>query len=943
MFPVHGTRFGPGAQVLAGDAARALFVANLLARTADVPVWRAQVPVAGGVVQAQVAGPLAFKGGDVPDARSESKGGDEEDTPNAFARLMWVPEGFSITPKTPQAPDGMGLPYAADGQGTPGGPMPAVMLNCKQGNNYPDVIFGASKPVQALGAVAKNLGRKLKVHVICGDFAPTRWELTQDWRTTYKKDGLFFGYGVLIPPQELSTALVVDYQFRSPGAAYQSRFQEADAKKPDGSAQWFCHRPMAAQLAPVDSALLQRTNAFRKTQGQPPLMAPLRHTVGELAYDIAYQMQYGGFHKHDSEFYREGRKTFELRSENVGVFGMYGENVVQMLGVSGAKAVEVAVTAWENSPPHRAAMLTDWSQDAGAGPGWPTLDPALVRGGVAEGGALGAQLFRGEAEWAVAGEGERDAQPVVTTFSINGGRGRQPFVYAFVGANLRLGRTYTPAVAFLGRAIILTPEPVDALHLAALSGAVVYPEDPQGEVLLRVAMRCTPGYDHVGPGGLASIQIWQGPLRDFAAQREVLAEYMLPDDYSAVISKPAWAPSGRRCVFSVTTAQRDQGAIFTANEQQPPLAGNLFYGDSVAFIEFDGTAFVHHGADSLYVTPQTARAADGTVGTYNVACSGSYRFSGHYVLQPGATPGAAPEEALVYTRAVVDSFIRYQKGGACAQQLFCKLVFHDGQEFVCVRQGDDLPLVQRFVRHILAYDDKHPELMAYAEYGVNMGAGYPLEMRVKVGDTLLRAAQVVVGDVRPAPSGALPAPPPRPMEFLSPTSCTTARAEWFGTPNEEGGLTEYIPSAPFKALLMPRSNRTPRMRRLVRNEDAVSALPFEDFLREAVMSGFFVGPTVLWDDVGLWPTDDRDQPALRTQNFGHYCRYGVHALHYGCAENSYYRPGMYSTVYTGSGWEWRLAAAWEGDARWYYHDNFGAKEAVGLPDMLDDVLPMGVI
>ncbi len=43
MFPVHGTRFGPGAQVLAGDAARALFVANLLARTAEVPVWRAQV------------------------------------------------------------------------------------------------------------------------------------------------------------------------------------------------------------------------------------------------------------------------------------------------------------------------------------------------------------------------------------------------------------------------------------------------------------------------------------------------------------------------------------------------------------------------------------------------------------------------------------------------------------------------------------------------------------------------------------------------------------------------------------------------------------------------------------------------------------------------------------------------------------------------------------
>ena len=139
-FPIHGTRLtGDGdPQRGVGEAARLLYFANLIAQTAGVPVYRLSRQTPYGQVTASVHGPLAFK--TVHSVAEPEEPAPEEEV-TGITRLVWLPEGFVITPRTAGAPDGFGMPPTPDGKGTPGGPLKQVIINRFKDNQYPDAVY----------------------------------------------------------------------------------------------------------------------------------------------------------------------------------------------------------------------------------------------------------------------------------------------------------------------------------------------------------------------------------------------------------------------------------------------------------------------------------------------------------------------------------------------------------------------------------------------------------------------------------------------------------------------------------------------------------------------------------------------------------------------------------------------------------------------------------
>lgn len=64
-------------------------------------------------------------------------------------RMVWMPEGFWLTPRNSEAPNGWGLPIV-DGAPTAGGPITQVIINRQAKNNYPDELFGSRVAPQTL-------------------------------------------------------------------------------------------------------------------------------------------------------------------------------------------------------------------------------------------------------------------------------------------------------------------------------------------------------------------------------------------------------------------------------------------------------------------------------------------------------------------------------------------------------------------------------------------------------------------------------------------------------------------------------------------------------------------------------------------------------------------------------------------------------------------------
>ena len=105
-FPVHGTRQAGDERPAGalGDAARLLYFTNLIADTAGVPTYQMQRQTPYGAVTASVNGPLAFKGVRAAEVEPEPDPLPEPEPTLGPARLVWLPEGFVITPRTPGSP-----------------------------------------------------------------------------------------------------------------------------------------------------------------------------------------------------------------------------------------------------------------------------------------------------------------------------------------------------------------------------------------------------------------------------------------------------------------------------------------------------------------------------------------------------------------------------------------------------------------------------------------------------------------------------------------------------------------------------------------------------------------------------------------------------------------------------------------------------------------------
>ena len=162
-FPIHGTRLtGDGVpQRGVGEAARLLYFANLIAQTAGVPVYRLSRQTPYGQVTASVHGPLAFKSVQTV-AEPPEKPPEEEGPPT---RLVWLPEGFVITPRTAEAPEGYGMPPTWNGRGTPDGPLIRLLA--------PGCMMMISAAERSIWAV-KPLPMPMKTPVIARTRRPDR-------------------------------------------------------------------------------------------------------------------------------------------------------------------------------------------------------------------------------------------------------------------------------------------------------------------------------------------------------------------------------------------------------------------------------------------------------------------------------------------------------------------------------------------------------------------------------------------------------------------------------------------------------------------------------------------------------------------------------------------------------------------------------------------------
>lgn len=251
--------------------------------------------------------------------------------------MVWLPEGFVITPRTEEHPDGLGAPWV-DWQtgepvnehgGTPGGPMREAIVNKKRNNNYPDYLLQKSI-VEEGEKAAPRFARVSRLN-----FIPENHPSYQ----AHKVKGVrqFDSYGHPVVYEE-------------------------------DSSYWFLHRPEEVPY-PNDTleVVYQLTNEFRVEQGRTPLLRPIRGYYNMGAESVIRQnSRYKGL-AHSSYRFDEGYVEIYERVVDASMPPIaYGENIlVQSDSIDTTEYEhgkgESWFVGWKNSPPHRANMLYEWS------------------------------------------------------------------------------------------------------------------------------------------------------------------------------------------------------------------------------------------------------------------------------------------------------------------------------------------------------------------------------------------------------------------------------------------------------------------------------------------------------------------------------------------------------------------------------------------------------
>lgn len=365
-----------------------------------------------------------------PSVKSSSKWEEFMQIEAVRSRMVWLPEGFMITPRSPTtAPDGWGMPVLPDGKLTPGGPIRDVIINRFADNLYPDLQF-----------------RNVKGDPLA-PFMPEAPFFTPESAAVfnYSKAGSIIGHSLRRVGAFISALL----KTFAPQLVKENRLQIAPGFSEESDA-WLCHRPEVvpyvtqqevdddlvtaryALKSDLLSSIFHSTNEYRKDVGQKPVFPPLRGWYTGMAESSIYEMNLSGALGHSSSWYRVGYKTLLDRTQRFGAFNGYRlyENA-QIANVLTAdedetpaqlfqRQGELFSKLWSESPDHYAAMIFNYTADK---PEWSGFLEIAAAGGVAVGrqekphevasdpvlfeqpfsGIWGTQIFHSRDRWVTCG------------------------------------------------------------------------------------------------------------------------------------------------------------------------------------------------------------------------------------------------------------------------------------------------------------------------------------------------------------------------------------------------------------------------------------------------------------------------------------------------------------------------------------------------------------
>lgn len=985
-FPIHGTRFtGDGdPQRGVGEAARLLYFVNLIAQTAGVPVYRLSRQTPYGQVTASVHGPLAFKA--VHSVAEPEEPAPEEEVAG-ITRLVWLPEGFVITPRTAGAPDGFGMPPTPDGKGTPGGPLREVIINRLENNSYPDAIH------KALGDASEEVaGRPLRVcaaGLMCMD-----WEID-------KPDDKVRGGGFSVG-MNIAGKWVQQFSDR-----FDTNFNEIDVS------EWYCHRPMVdpGQEDKFLKRMRDRVNEMRAAVGRAPVGRPLRGSDGMLSESAAYAAHYSGIMAHDCDLFRDGHHKFydrsQLRCGSVGAWRV-GENLhASSAVVVDNDAVDDAMAAWKASAGHYRNIIYDWGEDGGEGYGelYPSVDSAaralngdVIKGGIGPpylittpiddydppaSGPMFVQVFSGRPKFV--GSGAHDGrQPVrigiepqfagASFFSpfqdtSGGGPFDRPLPVAgqYTSSNER--RYMAQSVCCHGHEIpVVAPDPDDDDPPAPQTAAVLSAAAATvaGVQVLRIITLDRP-HEVISKHRPAALVVREGLLHDFWSTQKVVGRFEFPLDTGSM-STIKTSVSGDKAVFCYSITE----PCLTRTHWRPPFGtprpdmrkaliqttvlteahdhdkDPFVWGCTLRFVEWTaGSGFSVLLDSSLEITPELSfsdwpeRGVNFYHSTYTQTCAGEYKLFADYV-----------GEDVVYATARVDCSLKHRNGcqdseiGPIGRPMYerkmhgeivfpdsTRLIYSDTTAFI---SGSDaalslLPIddngASGMFRDILHLDILRPNDAVYIQHEI----GGTVEVRSSSGGANYH-------DFFPTSKCSIVSCGVKVKEMADVMQSTMFDGPYRELAQEVGTLGESVGSKFARACIgflqyagyrepgtgRERATFTPSSSYLPQLPAApFKAMLFDDSPIPGLMGRGNESPITLPQIVG--PRFYRGR--YLNQPLAHLVRYGGHSIAAGKVNNPF---GF-------------IGGGWVGDDGYFWQSTLNLKAITGLPDLKDNIMPIGVL
>lgn len=266
----------------------------------------------------------------------------KEELITEVSRLVWMPEGIVLTPRTAANPLGWGLPPTPDGKGTIGGDFPYVVINQYQHNNTPEYLHSVYSDRPDWYGDEITLRLNWPIHYI--NFAAS--EPRDLLGEPVKDDAGAIQGGVYLPQ-------------------FVARYVPLLAEK--RQTQWFCHRPKTKPwpFKQYEEAAVF-TNLIRMANNMPDLSPQLEGWTPDFAQAICLANVQFKKMTHEDVALTAGWQTADMRVlYRAGFDAKYGENLFANRGKDSDRGFD-AVEWWKNSPPHHAAQIRDYTNGARA-------------------------------------------------------------------------------------------------------------------------------------------------------------------------------------------------------------------------------------------------------------------------------------------------------------------------------------------------------------------------------------------------------------------------------------------------------------------------------------------------------------------------------------------------------------------------------------------------